>query len=311
MAGATLAVRISPGMAALVSGPGRHGNTIMKISTNPRRGMRRAFTLIELLVVVAIIAMLAAILFPVFGTVREKARQSACLSNMKQLGLAIMQYEQDCDGTLPRGVSNNSNNTGWGGTIYPYVQDEQVFLCPDDTGQAEVNNPTAYGTSYCINGNLFNTGTHSGVIESTLKVPDRTLLLCEVINNGGYNLDLEYAHTVSDSPSGIGKGANDPDGNGGCATGFAPCPAGSLRYDTGYFQNAAAIYGYNAPTGRHSGGSVFLLCDGHAKWMLAQNVSAGANNPTDAQCGMPWGVNYAAASVDCNSGGVQATFSIE
>jgi len=274
-------------------------------------GIRRAFTLIELLVVIAIIAMLAAILFPVFSTVREKARQSACLSNMKQLGLSIVQYEQDCDSIMPRGVSNNSNNTGWGGTIYAYVQNPQIFLCPDDTAPSEVNNPTAYGTSYCINGNLFNTSTHSGVNESALKMPSKTLLLCEVIGNGGYNLDLEYAHNVSDSPSGIGKGANDPGGNGGCSTGFAPCPASSpLRYDTGYFQNAAATYCFNNPTGRHSNGSVFLFCDGHAKWMMAQNISAGANNPTDAQCGMPWGVNYAAASVDCNNGSVQGTFSI-
>ena len=63
--------------------------------------MRRGFTLIELLVVIAIIAILAAILFPVFARAREKARQTACLNNVKQLSLAVMQYTQDYDEILP------------------------------------------------------------------------------------------------------------------------------------------------------------------------------------------------------------------
>jgi len=76
---------------------------------NPRhdgRTINRAFTLIELLVVIAIIAILAAILFPVFAQAREKARQTSCLSNMKQIGLAAMQYVQDYDETYPRQTFN-------------------------------------------------------------------------------------------------------------------------------------------------------------------------------------------------------------
>jgi prepilin-type N-terminal cleavage/methylation domain-containing protein len=75
----------------------------MKITTLPRRKKpsRRGFTLIELLVVVAIIAVLAAILFPVFAQARERARRTSCLSNCRQIGLAFMQYAQDNDEYFP------------------------------------------------------------------------------------------------------------------------------------------------------------------------------------------------------------------
>src|SRR5204863_3771255 len=80
-----------------------------------RRIMRRrqAFTLIELLVVIAIIAILAAILFPVFAQARERARQTGCLSNEKQLGNAFVMYMQDWDGRLPGGAPYTSH-PGWG-----------------------------------------------------------------------------------------------------------------------------------------------------------------------------------------------------
>ena len=74
--------------------PGRRANP-------GTRASRRGFTLIELLVVIAIIAILAAILFPVFAQAREKARQTQCLSNMKQIGVGLMMYAQDYDETLP------------------------------------------------------------------------------------------------------------------------------------------------------------------------------------------------------------------
>src|SRR5262249_14660549 len=93
------------------------------------------FTLIELLVVIAIIAILAAILFPVFAAAREKARQAMCTSNLKQLGLGLLQYAGDYDECPPDGI-NMSNDVslpthygasysapcGWGGQIYPYVK---------------------------------------------------------------------------------------------------------------------------------------------------------------------------------------------
>jgi prepilin-type N-terminal cleavage/methylation domain-containing protein/prepilin-type processing-associated H-X9-DG protein len=134
-----------------------------------RNRNRSAFTLIELLVVIAIIAILAAILFPVFAQAREKARQTMCLSNMKQIGLALVQYVQDYDETYPVTImgkdtlapwygGNNSlnqwnNATSWDSVVAPYIKNGQagqgngsfngafnlvgkggaVWSCPDDT----------------------------------------------------------------------------------------------------------------------------------------------------------------------------------
>src|ERR1700712_4301073 len=95
---------------------------------------QRGFTLIELLVVIAIIAILAAILFPVFAKAREKARQTACISNMKQMGLGFMMYVQDNDEAFP---SSAYYGYGWGGKIYPYVKSKPVYTCPDDLHTVE------------------------------------------------------------------------------------------------------------------------------------------------------------------------------
>lgn len=117
----------------------------------------RGFTLIELLVVIAIIAILAAILFPVFAKVREKARATACLSNEKQLGLAIMQYTQDNDEIYPQ--SNVPGNTlNWGQAIYPYVKSVGAYECPDNpTGAALFNPSTAPGPNNWEMGGYLNT----------------------------------------------------------------------------------------------------------------------------------------------------------
>jgi len=103
---------------------------------------RPAFTLIELLVVIAVIAILAAILFPVFAQAREKARQTSCLSNLKQIGSAYMMYAQDFDEGLPPHVTERTAPAGTPDTaaarapysyktkLAPYVKNEQVFKCP-------------------------------------------------------------------------------------------------------------------------------------------------------------------------------------
>lgn len=94
---------------------------------------KRGFTLIELLVVIAIIAILAAILFPVFAKAREKARQTSCLNNVKQMGTALLQYVQDYDERTPPGaaVDMNSHAHPWASAM-PYVKNTQVLICPSD-----------------------------------------------------------------------------------------------------------------------------------------------------------------------------------
>jgi len=103
--------------------------------------MKRGFTLIELLVVIAIIAILAAILFPVFAKAREKARQTSCLSNLKQLGLGAIQYAQDYDERWVR--YRYPNPYFWPHKLEPYLKNTQILTCPSRKTTAN-----GYGANY-------------------------------------------------------------------------------------------------------------------------------------------------------------------
>lgn len=126
--------------------------------------MRRGFTLIELLVVIAIIAILAAILFPVFARAREKARQSSCLSNVKQLSLAVLMYAGDYDDTLPMNYYNiagtrtfpDGTTAGagawlWIHMIYPYTKNAGIYNCPSEMGRYTGGYFWANGAAYGYN----------------------------------------------------------------------------------------------------------------------------------------------------------------
>src|SRR4028118_2247831 len=107
------------------------------VSTERTRStVNRGFTLIELLVVIAIIAILASILFPVFARARENARRSSCQSNLKQIGLGILQYVQDYDERYPM-YRIDSATTGlrstWFAQAQPYLKSTQLFACPSDS----------------------------------------------------------------------------------------------------------------------------------------------------------------------------------
>src|SRR5438105_4123167 len=226
---------------------------------HPRRE-RAGFTLIELLVVIAIIAILAALLFPVYAQAREKARQTSCLSNLKQLGLAFMTYVQDYDERFPNsglergcgggpggslsaddayyGIRSNwvpsgrirppISHPGWkidNGALYPYTKNKGIYRCPSDTG---LSSRVDGGISYSMNGYLA-----PFYALAAIDLPSRiTLLVDQGVGDSEYtiNPEIDDAWFVS-----FWCGVN-------------PC------------------LGIESITKVHSNGGNLNFCDGHAKW---------------------------------------------
>ena len=263
----------------------------MLTNTQTGRKSRNGFTLIELLVVIAIIAALAAILFPVFASAREKARQTACLSNEKQIGLAFIQYADDNDDHYPWRDGNSGNMTLWPVVIYPYAKSFAIFSCPSDP-----TNPTSgsYTLSYAANQNVL-TG---GVATSQFAADTRTVILCEqqgntFTNTGAYQSWDNMSMTFGNSCWGVGPSNNYSGGSGALVTG----PLGST-----------GTSGWSSSSIRHSAGSDFLMADGHVKWIIGTNVSQGLNasGPNSPEQSSQFG---SAASTDISN--FTATFSIE
>jgi prepilin-type N-terminal cleavage/methylation domain-containing protein/prepilin-type processing-associated H-X9-DG protein len=151
---------------------------------------RRGFTLIELLVVIAIIAILAAILFPVFARAREKARQSSCQSNLKQIGLAFTMYAQDYDEKMPRGsgyiaptaLLSPGNYGEWFLELAPYIKNTQIFNCPSASRTAFQTggvDSTALGYGVAYSRNLFIDRTAMADITE----PANCIIMADGINN--------------------------------------------------------------------------------------------------------------------------------
>jgi prepilin-type N-terminal cleavage/methylation domain-containing protein/prepilin-type processing-associated H-X9-DG protein len=215
---------------------------------------RDGFTLIELLVVIAIIAILAAILFPVFAKAREKARTSSCLSNCKQIGLAVIQYVQDYDEHFPYGPYNGGNGPALGFMVNPYINNGQVWRCPSDSvsGGSVQTTPNAgtvatgafMNVSYAYNiawiGN-------TGLALAAVQAPATGCMAWGAWGGGSWVCDWIG---VSGAPNARGEGYPTADGG-------------------------------NATTAQsHAGGGNFLFVDGHAKWQASSNILQAAVNYT-------------------------------
>ncbi|MBC8135954.1 MAG: DUF1559 domain-containing protein [Fibrella sp.] len=288
------------------------GLSVAQGAVSTRSGRNAAFTLIELLVVIAIIAILAAILFPVFAQAREKARQTSCLSNMKQLSLAILQYTQDYDEMYPFGAGTKEWFPEYGETwpimVSPYVKTYDAYRCPSDgSGYPDAPGAVWYSgwagvpLSYAANGyeNPFQPGF------PTWKSPIRGVMGL-LGDPGAWNADVHTVTALGDVPRPtesilLGEkhsgdlaekkradGSPDPSYN---SPTFAWASIFRIGNDIDWWDwfgaripsgkgTVAATYpaGINGGvSARHAGMANFAFCDGHVK-----SMKPAATNPDPA-----------------------------
>jgi len=278
---------------------------------NARSYRHKGFTLIELLVVIAIIAILTAIIFPVFATAREKARQASCASNLKQLALAFTQYEQDFDEMVPCGtIDVDYGGNGWAAELYPYLKSKDVYTCPDDkTTPVAVGAVTYYPLSYGLNSVVAAPGGAGTIAShpipiSKMTAPVSTVLLFEVSNSW-----TQLGTGVIDGHSAASSGVHQDNCNDMYGK-FQSSPFTNVNSGTPQFAegaiggmgmgNRSATVGCSTATSYHSTGNNYVACDGHVKFLPPSKISTGPD-PGKSGCvqdGCIGTLNYNASSTD-------------
>lgn len=255
------------------------------------RGVRNqknsGFTLIELLVVIAIISILAAILFPVFARARENARRVSCISNLKQMGTAVMMYVQDYDEMYPpRGISSTATPpdghfwyTGswfWPQLLYSYHKDNEVFFCPStpDEKRKSDNRAAPFAGNYGANGLIMPPETYNYpyVRMAAIHSPSSKYLIMDA---GTYSIAPDR---MEDGSSGNIK---NPSGNQNYLPGTGSLGIVGDTVSKPISEKLQADY----ESGRHFHGVNVAFADGHVKWLKTSTVFDEAKKCTRPTCG--------------------------